>query len=210
MSKRSDLINLGDPLPLSYKPVRQRPIPNQNQNQNQNQNHQQQQQEHRQVSNPIPIHNTNMNTSVSYNTSLRSFTSGNRPYIRSNLTTKERVRNKLRQLIHEVNEIEQINEIQLLELEERLNGLFELLHQDNGKQLEILEQEVNDEDEMITEFENARSSLQKLKQLNKMNYNFINNWKYWFIIGLVISVVFFLLSSLIMADFKYQYCYYFC
>ncbi|KAK6881923.1 hypothetical protein K4I79_004849 [Candida tropicalis] len=203
MSKRSDLINLGDPLPLSYKPVRQRPIPNQNQDH-------QQQQEHRQVSNPIPIHNTNMNTSVSYNTSLRSFTSGNRPYIRSNLTTKERVRNKLRQLIHEVNEIEQINEIQLLELEERLNGLFELLHQDNGKQLEILEQEVNDEDEMITEFENARSSLQKLKQLNKMNYNFINNWKYWFIIGLVISVVFFLLSSLIMADFKYQYCYYFC
>lgn len=208
MSKRSDLINLGDPLPLSYKPVRQRPIPNQNQNQNQN--HQQQQQEHRQVSNPIPIHNTNMNTLVSYNTSLRLFTSGNRPYIRSNLTTKERVRNKLRQLIHEVNEIEQINEIQLLELEERLNGLFELLHQDNGKQLEILEQEVNDEDEMITEFENARSSLQKLKQLNKMNYNFINNWKYWFIIGLVISVVLFLLSSLIMADFKYQYCYYFC
>lgn len=207
MSKRSDLINLGDPLPLSYKPVRQRPIPNQNQNQNQD--HQQQQQ-HRQVSNPIPIHNTNMNTLVSYNTSLRLFTSGNRPYIRSNLTTKERVRNKLRQLIHEVNEIEQINEIQLLELEERLNGLFELLHQDNGKQLEILEQEVNDEDEMITEFENARSSLQKLKQLNKMNYNFINNWKYWFIIGLVISVVFFLLSSLIMADFKYQYCYYFC
>ncbi|KAK6874430.1 hypothetical protein K6H10_004551 [Candida tropicalis] len=207
MSKRSDLINLGDPLPLSYKPVRQRPIPNQNHNQNQD--HQQQQQ-HRQVSNPIPIHNTNMNTSVSYNTSLRSFTSGNRPYIRSNLTTKERVRNKLRQLIHEVNEIEQINEIQLLELEERLNGLFELLHQDNGKQLEILEQEVNDEDEMITEFENARSSLQKLKQLNKMNYNFINNWKYWFIIGLVISVVLFLLSSLIMADFKYQYCYYFC
>lgn len=203
MSKRSDLINLGDPLPLSYKPVRQRPIPNQNQNQ-------QQQQEHRQVSNPIPIHNTNMNTLVSYNTSLRLFTSGNRPYIRSNLTTKERVRNKLRQLIHEVNEIEQINEIQLLELEERLNGLFELLHQDNGKQLEILEQEVNDEDEMITEFENARSSLQKLKQLNKMNYNFINNWKYWFIIGLVISVVLFLLSSLIMADFKYQYCYYFC
>ena len=132
-----------------------------------------------------------MNTLVSYNTSLRLFTSGNRPYIRSNLTTKERVRNKLRQLIHEVNEIEQINEIQLLELEERLNGLFELLHQDNGKQLEILEQEVNDEDEMITEFENARSSLQKLKQLNKMNYNFINNWKYWFIIGLVISVVFF-------------------
>lgn len=207
MSKRSDLINLGDPLPLSYKPVRQRPIPNQNHNQNQD--HQQQQQ-HRQVSNPIPIHNTNMNTLVSYNTSLRLFTSGNRPYIRSNLTTKERVRNKLRQLIHEVNEIEQINEIQLLELEERLNGLFELLHQDNGKQLEILEQEVNDEDEMITEFENARSSLQKLKQLNKMNYNFINNWKYWFIIGLVISVVFFLLSSLIMADFKYQYCYYFC
>lgn len=207
MSKRSDLINLGDPLPLSYKPVRQRPIPNQNHNQNQD--HQQQQQ-HRQVSNPIPIHNTNMNTLVSYNTSLRLFTSGNRPYIRSNFTTKERVRNKLRQLIHEVNEIEQINEIQLLELEERLNGLFELLHQDNGKQLEILEQEVNDEDEMITEFENARSSLQKLKQLNKMNYNFINNWKYWFIIGLVISVVFFLLSSLIMADFKYQYCYYFC
>lgn len=203
MSKRSDLINLGDPLPLSYKPVRQRPIPNQNQDH-------QQQQEHRQVSNPIPIHNTNMNTLVSYNTSLRLFTSGNRPYIRSNLTTKERVRNKLRQLIHEVNEIEQINEIQLLELEERLNGLFELLHQDNGKQLEILEQEVNDEDEMITEFENARSSLQKLKQLNKMNYNFINNWKYWFIIGLVISVVLFLLSSLIMADFKYQYCYYFC
>ena len=76
--------------------------------------------------------------------------------------------------------------------------------------MEILEQEVNDEDEMITEFENARSSLQKLKQLNKMNYNFINNWKYWFIIGLVISVVLFLLSSLIMADFKYQYCYYFC
>lgn len=207
MSKRSDLINLGDPLPLSYKPVRQRPIPNQNHNQNQD--HQQQQQ-HRQVSNPIPIHNTNMNTLVSYNTSLRLFTSGNRPYIRSNLTTKERVRNKLRQLIHEVNEIEQINEIQLLELEERLNGLFELLHQDNGKQLEILEQEVNDEDEMITEFGNARSSLQKLKQLNKMNYNFINNWKYWFIIGLVISVVLFLLSSLIMADFKYQYCYYFC
>lgn len=207
MSKRSDLINLGDPLPLSYKPVRQRPIPNQNQNQNQD--HQQQQQ-HRQVSNPIPIHNTNMNTLVSYNTGLRLFTSGNRPYTRSNLTTKERVRNKLRQLIHEVNEIEQINEIQLLELEERLNGLFELLHQDNGKQLEILEQEVNDEDEMITEFENARSSLQKLKQLNKMNYNFINNWKYWFIIGLVISVVLFLLSSLIMADFKYQYCYYFC
>ena len=208
MSKRSDLINLGDPLPLSYKPVRQRPIPNQNQNQNQN--HQQQQQEHRQVSNPIPIHKTNMNTLVSYDTGLRLFTSGNRPYIRSNFTTKERVRNKLRQLIHEVNEIEQINEIQLLELEERLNGLFELLHQDNGKQLEILEQEVNDEDEMITEFENARSSLQKLKQLNKMNYNFINNWKYWFIIGLVISVVLFLLSSLIMADFKYQYCYYFC
>lgn len=207
MSKRSDLINLGDPLPLSYKPVRQRPIPNQNQNQNQD--HQQQQQ-HRQVSNPIPIHKTNMNTLVSYDTGLRLFTSGNRPYIRSNLTTKERVRNKLRQLIHEVNEIEQINEIQLLELEERLNGLFELLHQDNGKQLEILEQEVNDEDEMITEFENARSSLQKLKQLNKMNYNFINNWKYWFIIGLVISVVLFLLSSLIMADFKYQYCYYFC
>lgn len=207
MSKRSDLINLGDPLPLSYKPVRQRPIPNQNHNQNQD--HQQQQQ-HRQVSNPIPIHKTNMNTLVSYNTGLRLFTSGNRPYIRSNLTTKERVRNKLRQLIHEVNEIEQINEIQLLELEERLNGLFELLHQDNGKQLEILEQEVNDEDEMITEFENARSSLQKLKQLNKMNYNFINNWKYWFIIGLVISVVLFLLSSLIMADFKYQYCYYFC
>lgn len=203
MSKRSDLINLGDPLPLSYKPVRQRPIPNQNQDH-------QQQQEHRQVSNPIPIHKTNMNTLVSYNTGLRLFTSGNRPYIRSNLTTKERVRNKLRQLIHEVNEIEQINEIQLLELEERLNGLFELLHQDNGKQLEILEQEVNDEDEMITEFENARSSLQKLKQLNKMNYNFINNWKYWFIIGLVISVVLFLLSSLIMADFKYQYCYYFC
>lgn len=207
MSKRSDLINLGDPLPLSYKPVRQRPIPNQNQNQNQD--HQQQQQ-HRQVSNPIPIHKTNMNTLVSYDTGLRLFTSGNRPYIRSNFTTKERVRNKLRQLIHEVNEIEQINEIQLLELEERLNGLFELLHQDNGKQLEILEQEVNDEDEMITEFENARSSLQKLKQLNKMNYNFINNWKYWFIIGLVISVVLFLLSSLIMADFKYQYCYYFC
>lgn len=205
MSKRSDLINLGDPLPLSYKPVRQRPIPNQNQNQNQ-----QQQQEQRQVSNPIPIQNTNMNPLVPYNTGLRLFTSGNRPYIRSNLTTKERVRNKLRQLIHEVNEIEQINEIQLLELEERLNGLFELLHQDNGKQLEILEQEVNDEDEMITEFENARSSLQKLKQLNKMNYNFINNWKYWFIIGLVISVVLFLLSSLIMADFKYQYCYYFC
>lgn len=203
MSKRSDLINLGDPLPLSYKPVRQRPIPNQNQDH-------QQQQEHRQVSNPIPIHKTNMNTLVSYDTGLRLFTSGNRPYIRSNFTTKERVRNKLRQLIHEVNEIEQINEIQLLELEERLNGLFELLHQDNGKQLEILEQEVNDEDEMITEFENARSSLQKLKQLNKMNYNFINNWKYWFIIGLVISVVLFLLSSFIMADFKYQYCYYFC
>lgn len=210
MSKRSDLINLGDPLPLSYKPVRQRPIPNQNHNQNQDHQDHQQQQQHRQVSNPIPIHKTNMNTLVSYNTGLRLFTSGNRPYIRSNLTTKERVRNKLRQLIHEVNEIEQINEIQLLELEERLNGLFELLHQDNGKQLEILEQEVNDEDEMITEFENARSSLQKLKQLNKMNYNFINNWKYWFIIGLVISVVLFLLSSLIMADFKYQYCYYFC
>ncbi|RCK55006.1 hypothetical protein Cantr_04344 [Candida viswanathii] len=209
MSKRSELVNLGDPLPLSYMPVRRRSIHNPNPQQQQLP-HQQQQQHRQQISNALPMHNTSIVTPASTAPELRLFITNNKPYMRVSLPTKERVKNKLRQLIHEVNELEQIEERQLLEIEERLNGLSMLLNQENQRQLEVLEQEINTEDELLTELENTKSSLQRLRRLNKQNYNFINNWKYWILWGLLLSVGFFLLSSLIIADFKYQYCYYFC
>lgn len=208
MSKRAGVINLGDPLPLSYVPVRKTSLHNQNQQHFEHRPHTSQSNPNPNPnSNPnpspssIPMHNTNESLFLSHVQDLRLFITNKNPYIRSNLTTRERVKTKLRQLVHDVNELEQIEEGQLLEFEERLNDLFELLHQETQKQMEMLEQEINTEDEIMTQLENTRSNLQKLKRINKRSY--------WFIFVLLFSIGF-LLSSLIMADFKYQYCYYFC
>lgn len=227
MSKRhnkTDLVNLGDPLPLTYLPTR-RQSPSQSY-------HRQHQQQLRQPSGslqqstsiePLPPPTTKPTT-----TSLLSRLANNPapqplPHVRipRTSTTKDRIKNKLRQLIHELNELETYEEEQLIIMEQQLNDISDHLIRINTTEsiTNMLEQEIDNEQEKEEEelLNNVKTNILRLRSQNenqqqgiyKLLCTFCRQQKY-LILGISILIISFLISSLIVADFKYQYCYYFC
>ena len=226
MSKRhnkTDSVNLGDPLPLTYLPTR-RQSPSY---------HRQHQQQLRQPSGslqqstsiePLPPPTTKPTT-----TSLLSRLANNpAPQPLSHVriprtsTTKDRIKNKLRQLIHELNELETYEEEQLIIMEQQLNDISNHLIRINTTEsiTNMLEQEIDNEQEEQEEEEllnNVKTNILRLRSQNenqqqgiyKLLCTFCRQQKY-LILGISILIISFLISSLIVADFKYQYCYYFC
>ena len=228
MSKRhnkTDSVNLGDPLPLTYLPTRrQSPSPSY---------HRQHQQQLRQPSGslqqstsiePLPPPATKPTT-----TSLLSRLANNPapqplPHVRipRTSTTKDRIKNKLRQLIHELNELETYEEEQLIIMEQQLNDISDHLIRINTTEsiTNMHEQEIDNEQEEQEEEEllnNVKTNILRLRSQNenqqqgiyKLLCTFCYKQKY-LILGISILIISFLISSLIVADFKYQYCYYFC
>ncbi|KHC45922.1 hypothetical protein W5O_02227 [Candida albicans Ca6] len=228
MSKRhnkTDSVNLGDPLPLTYLPTRrQSPSPSY---------HRQHQQQSRQPSGslqqstsiePLPPPTTKPTT-----TSLLSRLANNPapqplPHVRipRTSTTKDRIKNKLRQLIHELNELETYEEEQLIIMEQQLNDISNHLIRINTTEsiTNMHEQEIDNEKEEQEEEELLNSVKTNISRLRSQNENqqqgiykllctFCRQQKY-LILGISILIISFLISSLIVADFKYQYCYYFC
>lgn len=227
MSKRhnkTDSVNLGDPLPLTYLPTRrQSPSPSY---------HRQHQQQLRQPSGslqqstsiePLPPPATKPTT-----TSLLSRLANNPapqplPHVRipRTSTTKDRIKNKLRQLIHELNELETYEEEQLIIMEQQLNDISDHLIRINTTEsiTNMLEQEIDNEQEKEEEelLNNVKTNILRLRSQNenqqqgiyKLLCTFCRQQKY-LILGISILIISFLISSLIVADFKYQYCYYFC
>lgn len=227
MSKRhnkTDSVNLGDPLPLTYLPTR-RQSPSQSY-------HRQHQQQLRQPSGslqqstsiePLPPPATKPTT-----TSLLSRLANNPapqplPHVRipRTSTTKDRIKNKLRQLIHELNELETYEEEQLIIMEQQLNDISNHLIRINTTEsiTNMLEQEIDNEQEKEEEelLNNVKTNILRLRSQNenqqqgiyKLLCTFCRQQKY-LILGISILIISFLISSLIVADFKYQYCYYFC
>lgn len=228
MSKRhnkTDLVNLGDPLPLTYLPTR-RQSPSQSY-------HRQHQQQLRQPSGslqqstsiePLPPPTTKPIT-----TSLLSRLANNPapqplPHVRipRTSTTKDRIKNKLRQLIHELNELETYEEEQLIIMEQQLNDISDHLIRINTTEsiTNMHEQEIDNEQEEQEEEEllnYVKTNILRLRSQNenqqqgiyKLLCTFCYKQKY-LILGISILIISFLISSLIVADFKYQYCYYFC
>lgn len=227
MSKRhnkTDSVNLGDPLPLTYLPTR-RQSPSQSY-------HRQHQQQLRQPSGslqqstsiePLPPPATKPTT-----TSLLSRLANNPapqplPHVRipRTSTTKDRIKNKLRQLIHELNELETYEEEQLIIMEQQLNDISDHLIRINTTEstTNMLEQEIDNEQEKEEEelLNNVKTNILRLRSQNenqqqgiyKLLCTFCRQQKY-LILGISILIISFLISSLIVADFKYQYCYYFC
>lgn len=227
MSKRhnkTDSVNLGDPLPLTYLPTRrQSPSPSY---------HRQHQQQLRQPSGslqqstsiePLPPPTTKPTT-----TSLLSRLANNPapqplPHVRipRTSTTKDRIKNKLRQLIHELNELETYEEEQLIIMEQQLNDISNHLIRINTTEsiTNMHEQEIDNEQEKEEEelLNNVKTNILRLRSQNenqqqgiyKLLCTFCYKQKY-LILGISILIISFLISSLIVADFKYQYCYYFC
>ena len=227
MSKRHNKtysVNLGDPLPLTYLPTRrQSPSPSY---------HRQHQQQLRQPSGslqqstsiePLPPPATKPTT-----TSLLSRLANNPapqplPHVRipRTSTTKDRIKNKLRQLIHELNELETYEEEQLIIMEQQLNDISDHLIRINTTEsiTNMLEQEIDNEQEKEEEelLNNVKTNILRLRSQNenqqqgiyKLLCTFCRQQKY-LILGISILIISFLISSLIVADFKYQYCYYFC
>lgn len=225
MSKRhnkTDSVNLGDPLPLTYLSTRR-----------QSQSyHRQHQQQLRQPSGslqqstsiePLPPPATKPTT-----TSLLSRLANNPapqplPHVRipRTSTTKDRIKNKLRQLIHELNELETYEEEQLIIMEQQLNDISDHLIRINTTEsiTNMLEQEIDNEQEKEEEelLNNVKTNILRLRSQNenqqqgiyKLLCTFCRQQKY-LILGISILIISFLISSLIVADFKYQYCYYFC
>lgn len=227
MSKRhnkTNSVNLGDPLPLTYLPTR-RQSPSQSY-------HRQHQQQLRQPSGslqqstsiePLPPPATKPTT-----TSLLSRLANNPapqplPHVRipRTSTTKDRIKNKLRQLIHELNELETYEEEQLIIMEQQLNDISNHLIRINTTEsiTNMLEQEIDNEQEKEEEelLNNVKTNILRLRSQNenqqqgiyKLLCTFCRQQKY-LILGISILIISFLISSLIVADFKYQYCYYFC
>ncbi|KHC65917.1 hypothetical protein MGE_02226 [Candida albicans P75010] len=227
MSKRhnkTDSVNLGDPLPLTYLPTR-RQSPSQSY-------HRQHQQQSRQPSGslqqstsiePLPPPTTKPTT-----TSLLSRLANNPapqplPHVRipRTSTTKDRIKNKLRQLIHELNELETYEEEQLIIMEQQLNDISDHLIRINTTEsiTNMHEQEIDNEQEKEEEelLNNVKTNISRLRSQNenqqqgiyKLLCTFCYKQKY-LILGISILIISFLISSLIVADFKYQYCYYFC
>ena len=137
-------------------------------------------------------------------------------------TTKDRIKNKLRQLIHELNELETYEEEQLIIMEQQLNDISNHLIRINTTEgiTNMHEQEIDNEQEEQEEEEllnYVKTNILRLRSQNenqqqgiyKLLCTFCYQQKY-LILGISILIISFLISSLIVADFKYQYCYYFC
>ena len=137
-------------------------------------------------------------------------------------TTKDRIKNKLRQLIHELNELETYEEEQLIIMEQQLNDISDHLIRINTTEsiTNMHEQEIDNEQEEQEEEEllnYVKTNILRLRSQNenqqqgiyKLLCTFCRQQKY-LILGISILIISFLISSLIVADFKYQYCYYFC
>lgn len=227
MSKRhnkTDLVNLGDPLPLTYLPTR-RQSPSQSY-------HRQHQQQLRQPSGslqqstsiePLPPPTTKPTTSSLLSRLANNPAPQPLPHVRipRTSTTKDRIKNKLRQLIHELNELETYEEEQLIIMEQQLNDISDHLIRINTTEsiTNMLEQEIDNEQEKEEEelLNNVKTNILRLRSQNenqqqgiyKLLCTFCRQQKY-LILGISILIISFLISSLIVADFKYQYCYYFC
>ncbi|KGU15607.1 hypothetical protein MEM_02231 [Candida albicans L26] len=228
MSKRhnkTDLVNLGDPLPLTYLPTR-RQSPSQSY-------HRQHQQQSRQPSGslqqstsiePLPPPTTKPTTSSLLSRLANNPAPQPLPHVRipRTSTTKDRIKNKLRQLIHELNELETYEEEQLIIMEQQLNDISDHLIRINTTEsiTNMHEQEIDNEKEEQEEEELLNSVKTNISRLRSQNENqqqgiykllctFCRQQKY-LILGISILIISFLISSLIVADFKYQYCYYFC
>ncbi|KGT71004.1 hypothetical protein MEK_02253 [Candida albicans 12C] len=228
MSKRhnkTDLVNLGDPLPLTYLPTR-RQSPSQSY-------HRQHQQQSRQPSGslqqstsiePLPPPTTKPTTSSLLSRLANNPAPQPLPHVRipRTSTTKDRIKNKLRQLIHELNELETYEEEQLIIMEQQLNDISDHLIRINTTEsiTNMHEQEIDNEQEEQEEEELLNSVKTNISRLRSQNENqqqgiykllctFCHKQKY-LILGISILIISFLISSLIVADFKYQYCYYFC
>lgn len=228
MSKRhnkTDLVNLGDPLPLTYLPTRrQSPSPSY---------HRQHQQQLRQPSGslqqstsiePLPPPTTKPTTSSLLSRLANNPAPQPLPHVRipRTSTTKDRIKNKLRQLIHELNELETYEEEQLIIMEQQLNDISDHLIRINTTEsiTNMHEQEIDNEQEEQEEEEllnYVKTNILRLRSQNenqqqgiyKLLCTFCYKQKY-LILGISILIISFLISSLIVADFKYQYCYYFC
>lgn len=227
MSKRhnkTDLVNLGDPLPLTYLPTR-RQSPSQSY-------HRQHQQQLRQPSGslqqstsiePLPPPTTKPTTSSLLSRLANNPAPQPLPHVRipRTSTTKDRIKNKLRQLIHELNELETYEEEQLIIMEQQLNDISNHLIRINTTEsiTNMHEQEIDNEQEKEEEelLNNVKTNILRLRSQNenqqqgiyKLLCTFCRQQKY-LILGISILIISFLISSLIVADFKYQYCYYFC
>lgn len=228
MSKRhnkTDSVNLGDPLPLTYLPTRrQSPSPSY---------HRQHQQQLRQPSGslqqstsiePLPPPTTKPTTSSLLSRLANNPAPQPLPHVRipRTSTTKDRIKNKLRQLIHELNELETYEEEQLIIMEQQLNDISDHLIRINTTEsiTNMHEQEIDNEQEEQEEEEllnYVKTNILRLRSQNenqqqgiyKLLCTFCYKQKY-LILGISILIISFLISSLIVADFKYQYCYYFC
>ncbi|KAI5957906.1 hypothetical protein CANMA_004338 [Candida margitis] len=219
-SNKQETFNLGDPLPLSYLPTttnQNKSKPNrftsvfempQGTQSTQGPPGPQAPISHRVSSLP----KNNANTESNYRIFNRT------PSIRkpSQTSIEERIRNKVIQLNYELDEIaHEITDFELIDI--KLDEILGLINDLKNQKMEInnVQDESNDTqvDELLRKFEGAKAkaNLQntRIKTASTWFTTGIYNSRYWILMALL-AVALFFTSSVIAADFKYRYCYYFC
>ncbi|KAI5952399.1 hypothetical protein KGF54_003266 [Candida jiufengensis] len=235
---KSDHINLGDPLPLTYTPTRNQSTNKFNKSKINNEPLQQQQRSY--MNQPIrkilPILN-NISHSSSSQSNVQRRNISPRPIIQKSQQQShqdnksvERIQNKLSKLLDHFNQyyetlalLQDTTNIELIEL--KLNEIDQIL-----VELDLSDQELNIDSEILRlskegidgedsskinklfqDLDFVKTKIQEKNQSSLLNQftSFIQHKKYW-VLNFTLFLIVFFITSIYASDFKYNYCYYFC
>ncbi|KAI5953733.1 hypothetical protein KGF57_003942 [Candida theae] len=218
-SHKQEIFNLGEPLPLTYLPSNQNKFKsksksNPNSNRFTSSLHDTAQTPIAPTPYTVSSLPNNADGELYYRNTFKR-TPGTRKTSQGRI--QDRIRTKLSQLdqeldglIHEATDIELID-IKLDEILELINDL-----KSQRDETETQEENVNNAqvDELLKKLENAKlkANLQTTSRLNTVSNrvsNYVYSFRYWITASIVFLILFFT-SSVLAADFKYRYCYYFC
>lgn len=206
-SHKQESFNLGDPLPLTYLPTNQnKSKPSRFTSLNEN------------LQTPIApsAHRISslIQTTTNNESNRRIF--NRTPSIRrpNTNTIEERIRYKLTQLNQELDEVvHEITDFELIDI--KLDEILDLINDLKCQKKETVN--VQDDDAQVNELlkklkdAKAKASIQNSKT-NTASSRFstgVYSFRYWILVSTLILILFFT-SSVLAADFKYRYCYYFC
>lgn len=207
-SHKQESFNLGDPLPLTYLPTNQnKSKPNRFTSLNDLSQGPKASSSHRTFSMP-----KNANSESNFRIFNRT------PSIRrtNQNSIEERIKTKLTQLNQELDEVaHETTDFELIDIKlDEILDLIDDLKSQNGQTVNI-QHDNNDTqvDELLKELESAKAkaNLQnsKINTASTRLTTKVYKSRYWILMTVFIIALFFT-SSVLAADFKYRYCYYFC
>ncbi|KAI3404509.2 hypothetical protein KGF56_002701 [Candida oxycetoniae] len=129
--------------------------------------------------------------------------------------TRTKIKTKLRQLVHEFNDIETVDQSNLLLFDMKLNELVELVDQTKYQiGIEELEEEINkqEKENQIHKKEQTLSNKSSFENYSLIEHIVQNvyTFRYWIFFLATLIIIGLLSLSTLAEDFKYRYCYYFC